>query len=106
MASIYILHNAFETVKLLIIERKRILVGGMSIDYALKKKGYLLYDDNEIPDYDFFSPEFHKDAYDLAKVLRKEYEIVDVINEIFDLRPAAIIDTLNLKNPIIESMVY
>lgn len=63
--------KALEIVKLFIIKRKRILVGGMSIDYALRKKGKRLYPDNTLPDYDFFSPKFHEDAYDIAAELFK-----------------------------------
>ena len=58
--------KALEIVKLFIIKNKRILVGGMSIDLALRKKGKQLYPDNTLPDYDFFSPEFHRDAYNIA----------------------------------------
>lgn len=62
--------KALDIVKLFIIKNKRILVGGMAIDLSLRKKGKELYQD-EIPDYDFFSPEFHKDAYDIATLLHK-----------------------------------
>lgn len=61
--------KALEIVKLFIIKKKRILVGGMAIDYALRKKKKTLYDENTLPDYDFFSPDFHKDAYDIANEL-------------------------------------
>jgi hypothetical protein len=61
--------SALEIVKLYIIRNKRILVGGMSIDLALRKKGKQLYPDNTLPDYDFFSPQFHHDAYDIANEL-------------------------------------
>lgn len=63
--------SALEIVKLFIIKKKRILVGGMSIDFALRKKGKQLYPDNTLPDYDFFSPEFHSDAYSIANELSK-----------------------------------
>lgn len=63
--------KALEIVKLFVIKKKRILVGGMAIDYALRKKEKSLYGENTLPDYDFFSPDFHKDAYDIANELHK-----------------------------------
>lgn len=63
--------RALEIVKLYIIKHKLILVGGMAIDYALRKKGKKLYPDDELPDYDFFSPNFHVDSYNIANELWK-----------------------------------
>lgn len=60
---------ALSEVEKFIAERKRLLVGGMMIDLALKKKGDRLYPDDELPDYDFVSPDFHRDAYDIGKRL-------------------------------------
>jgi hypothetical protein len=48
-----------------IIDNKRILTGGMGLNYALKSKGYFLYDNMNI-DYDFYSPTFSLDAYKLV----------------------------------------
>lgn len=50
---------------------KLILTGGMAIDMALRSRGSNLYADDVLPDYDFFSSVFHKDAYDIAKILKK-----------------------------------
>ena len=50
-----------------IIKKGRVLTGGMAIDLALRKVGARLYPDNTLPDYDYFSPEFHRDSYDIAK---------------------------------------
>lgn len=73
--------KALEVVKLFIIKKKRILVGGMAIDYALRKKEKALYDENTLPDYDFFSPLFHQDAYDIANELHKAgLKRISVIN--------------------------
>lgn len=73
--------DALEIVKLFIIKKKRVLVGGMAIDYALKKKEKKLYDENTLPDYDFFTPQFHHDAYDIANELSKSgLKKVSVIN--------------------------
>ena len=71
---------AMNVVKQFIINKKRILTGGMAIDMALRKKGSFLYKDNKIPDYDFYSPEFHKDAYDLGSVLSNKFSDISVIN--------------------------
>jgi hypothetical protein len=63
--------TALEIVKLYIIKKKLILVGGMAIDFALRKKEKKLYPDNTLPDYDFFSPNFHHDAYNIANELHQ-----------------------------------
>jgi len=76
-----IIIGALDVVKEFLIEKKRLLTGGMTLDYSLKLKGDRLYDDSTLPDYDFFSPEFHKDAYDLAKKLEeKGFKEIAVIN--------------------------
>ena len=56
----------------------RILVGGMSIDHALKLKGSFLYDTEKI-DYDFITPEFYKDAYNIGQELSKKFDNISVI---------------------------
>ncbi len=58
--------RALNIVKQFILKRKRILTGGMAIDFALKNKGKALYSDTKLPDYDFYSPQFHVDAYDIG----------------------------------------
>lgn len=63
--------DALEIVKLYIIKKRLILVGGMAIDFALRKKEKKLYPDNTLPDYDFFSPNFHHDAYNIANELHQ-----------------------------------
>jgi hypothetical protein len=65
------------------IQRKGlILVGGMAIDIALRSKGdgKHLYGDNVLPDYDFYTSDWHKDAYDLGTILAKDFSGVSVIN--------------------------
>ncbi len=60
-----------------------ILVGGMAIDYNLRLRGLKLYDDNTIPDYDFYSPKNAEDAYQLASELcNDKFAEVDVISAI------------------------
>ncbi len=60
--------DIFKTVSEFGRTRKRIFTGGMAIDLALKSVGSYIYDNFDI-DFDFFSPEFHKDAFDLAKLI-------------------------------------
>lgn len=70
---------ALEVVRKFIKKHNRILVGGMAIDFALRLKGTKLYPDNKFPDYDFVSPEFHKDAYSIGEELAKQFSNVIVI---------------------------
>ena len=60
-------------------ENKLILVGGMAIDYALQTKGKKLYSKNKLPDYDFYSPKFHLDAYKIGELVSKLTPGVSVI---------------------------
>lgn len=60
--------DIFKTVSEFGRARKRIFTGGMAIDLALKSVGSYIYDNFDI-DFDFFSPEFHKDAFDLANII-------------------------------------
>ena len=70
---------AMELVKKYIISNKRILTGGMAIDMAMREKGKQLYKDNKIPDYDFYSPAFHVDAYTIGEMLSKKFDDISVI---------------------------
>jgi hypothetical protein len=74
--------KALEIVKKFIVRNKRILAGGMSIDYALKiKTGKGIYDDDALPDYDFYSPAHNRDAYEIALWLyRQGFKDISVIN--------------------------
>lgn len=60
---------ALGLVKKYIISKKLIVVGGMAIDLSLKLKGTKLYEDDVLPDYDFYSPQHHVDAYQIAEKL-------------------------------------
>jgi len=62
---------ALGVVKKYICENNLIIVGGMAIDLSLRLKGLKLYDDETIPDYDFYSPEYNKDAYKIAEKLNQ-----------------------------------
>jgi hypothetical protein len=62
------LERSFEIVKQFIVERKRIIYGGMSIDLALKAAGDVgIYSDDSIPDYDMMSPDAYGDSIELAQ---------------------------------------
>lgn len=56
-------------VKAFIQKRGLILYGGEAIDGALRERGGFLYEDDAVPDYDFFSANPVEDAYDLADEL-------------------------------------
>jgi hypothetical protein len=73
-----ILADCYKIVIDYIRRNNRILVGGMAIDHALKLKGSFLYDTDKI-DYDFITPEFHKDAYNIGQELSKKYDNISVI---------------------------
>jgi hypothetical protein len=60
---------ALGLVKKYVIANKLIIVGGMAIDLALRLKGDKLYEDGVLPDYDFYSPNYHVDAYKIAETL-------------------------------------
>lgn len=60
--------NAYSVVSEYGRAKRRIFTGGMAIDLALKTRGGYIYDGFDI-DFDFFSPEYHKDAYEQAQIL-------------------------------------
>lgn len=73
--------KALKLVEKFIIEKKLVLVGGMAIDLALKLKGDRIYNDNQVPDYDFYSTDHAADAYELGSLLCKEgFENVQCIS--------------------------
>lgn len=73
--------STYDIVKRFLIDNKRILAGGMAIDYALRAKGTKLYTSDKI-DYDFLTPDFHNDAYKIAKLISQNpaTKSVHVIN--------------------------
>ena len=65
--------------------RNLIIYGGTAIDYALRLKGEQIYPDEDLPyaDYDVFSSNHQKDAYDYAELLfseKEEYKETRAIN--------------------------
>lgn len=71
---------ALDVVRQFIIDRKRILVGGMMMDMALGLKGDRIYGPDELPDYDFISPNHYRDAYDIGQILcEQKFDGVSVI---------------------------
>ena len=72
---------ALGLVKKYILKNKLIIVGGMAIDLSLRLKGSNLYEDDVLPDYDFYSPQNHVDAYHIAEMLHDAgLKNVSVIN--------------------------
>ena len=61
------LMRALAIVANFIKKNKLILVGGMALDMALRMKNTSIYDDDELPDYDFYSPDSYQDAIKLGK---------------------------------------
>lgn len=63
--------RATETVKAFIANRGCVIYGGTAIDYALRLRGSMIYDDSKlaVPDLDFYSRQSAEDAYDLAEIL-------------------------------------
>jgi hypothetical protein len=75
--------SALSVVRQFIETKNLILVGGMSIDYALKLHGDSIYDDAQLPDYDFYSPLHTEHAYELGMLLcKKGYNNISVITAI------------------------
>lgn len=72
--------KALEITKQHIRQNSLILVGGMAIDFALRTKGKKLYPDDKYPDYDFYSTEFHRDAYRIGEKISKDYDGVSIIS--------------------------
>jgi len=64
-----LLGRALAVVRQFIADRGLILYGGQAIDYAMRLRGEKLYPDHQTPDFDFFSSDNVKDAYDLAEIL-------------------------------------
>lgn len=72
---------ALGLVKKYVIANNLIIVGGMAIDFALRLKGSKLYEDDVQPDYDFYSPKHHIDAYHIAETLNASgLKNISVIN--------------------------
>lgn len=76
--------KGLEITKTFIKDKKLLLTGGMAIDLALKSIGHEgIYSENKLPDYDFFSPEFHTHAYELGNILcKQELPHISIINAI------------------------
>ncbi len=89
--------NALEVVKAFIKAKGRILYGGMAIDYALKKAtGTGIYPDEQLPDFDFYSPTYLEDSCELADALVDlGFEDVRAINAIHTSTRRVMINHLN-----------
>ncbi|MAE21661.1 MAG: hypothetical protein CMK92_04455 [Pseudomonas sp.] len=67
-----------------------IITGGMAIDAALRLKGYQLYPDHILPDWDFFTPDFHTVSYDIANSIATETNENTIINVISAMHPSTL----------------
>ena len=67
-----IIAESLREVHLFIAKRNLLLYGGMAIDLALRAKGSHMYGPDVLPDYDFMTPNFHKDSYDFGTHLHKK----------------------------------
>ncbi len=65
------INKSLEIVLQFITDNKLVLKGGIAIDLALKLKGDKLYED-DIPDYDIYSPDFYQNAFDVAKLIHEK----------------------------------
>jgi len=61
--------TAQDIIRKFIKRAKLILYGGIAIDYALRTRGDKIYDDNDIPDYDFWSPDSIATTYEILDEL-------------------------------------
>lgn len=84
------LNAILEIVKQFIIDNKLILYGGQAIDFMLRLKGNKLYDDNVIPDYDFYSTTHIEHSYKLIEILIKEGFDINELSVINAMHPQTI----------------
>lgn len=74
------IQTCLEIVSNYIIEQKLMIVGGMSIDFALKCKGDSLYSEYQIPDYDIIDPNNVEHANNIAMILcNKGFKNISVV---------------------------
>lgn len=85
--------KALDIVKEFIIDNNLVITGGMAIDFALRLKGEKLYDDETLPDYDFFSPIHSTHAYELGSILCKRLRDVNG-----DMPSISVIDALHITS--------
>jgi hypothetical protein len=60
---------AQDVIKKYIQSHDCILYGGTAIDYALRLRGDKIYEDGEIPDFDFWTPNYIEVAYEILGIL-------------------------------------
>src|SRR5579883_1517625 len=66
------IEKSLKIVQKFIIDKKRIVYGGLAIDLSLKSVGHPgIYANDSIPDFDIMSPDFYNDSNELAKVLHQ-----------------------------------
>lgn len=93
--------KALNVVRKYIIRENLILVGGMSIDYALrlKDKNAGIYPCDLLPDYDFYSPRHYYDAYEIGLwLVRLGIENVSVINAVHPSTMKVFVDYITVAD--------
>lgn len=76
-----IINKALRVAQQFVQNKKRILVGGQAIDFALKLKGDHIYKDELFMDVDIASDMYFQDAYALATILKRTgFTDISVIN--------------------------
>ena len=63
--------RALEMARAFIVARRRILFGGLALDYAAQHRGARVYPAEQRPDFDVYTPRHVDDAYDLAVALQE-----------------------------------
>lgn len=109
-----IILKSLDIVRQFIIDKNLLLTGGMAIDMALKSVGNEgIYTEDELPDYDFFSPQFHVHAYELGqKLCQAGMPGITVINALHIMTMKIrtdfdVVGDLTFMNPsIFEKMPY
>lgn len=80
LKNIDIIRAACDIVKSHMIKKKVVLYGGQAIDYALRVYGLQLYEDYQIPDYDFLSNTNVVDIYDMfVDLIERGYSPVSAL---------------------------
>lgn len=91
--------NACDIVHDYLVEKQLIITGGLVIDFSLRLFGQKLYEDFELPDYDFFSNDPANTASDIFELLyENQFKEISII-------PGAHINTIRVrvnKDPIAD----
>jgi hypothetical protein len=91
-ANLELLLRVLGVVQEFIRAKSLIIYGGKSIDFALRAAGGTpIYEDDVLPDYDFYSPDHANHAYELADILHKEFPAI-----VFKVKRALHVQTVRI----------